>query len=665
MGFLAPLFLGLAALAGVPLAVHLLRRRIGRRVDFPAVRWLDRMEREHSRELRLRHRLLLLLRVAAVLLLALAAARPVARRAGLGHAPVAVAITLDNSLSTSAVVDGRTVFDRLRCEADALLAELDPADAAWVVTAGGRVLAGPVAAVREQVSALTPLAGRGDLPAALRRAGALARSGAPRAPVVALLTDGQPTALALPGDTAIPVPDVPVVALADVPAAVRNRAVVAAAAVPARWTPSGELQFAIAGAGAAGDTAAVGWRALLGERTVARGQAVPGTFTAPRRLAARASVPPSGWVPGRIELDPDDLRGDDVRHVVVRGAPPPAVAVLPEAGPFLQAAVGTLVEDGRLARAAAGDAVLVSGAEAAGVRRPALLVAPRDPVRVGEANRTLARLGIPWRFGPIAREAVTARAAAAPAARGAARPALEGVVVRLRYPLEASGAATDAEPADTLATAGGRPWVVAGDGYVLVGSPVDPEATSLPVAAGFVPWLLGLVAHRLADDGVVMEAAPGTRVGNPMRATALEAPGGGRRVVDGDAITVPEEAGVYLLRRREAVVGALVVNPEPEESDVGQGMGAVAGATAPRRREAVAARLRAQVAARTVAVAADGRAWRRAVLDQGAGRSLVPPLALLALLLLLAESWAGRAAARGGAPAGRPVASPAGAPARG
>jgi hypothetical protein len=78
----------LAALAAVPLLVHLLRRRIGRVVDFPAVRYLARMEQDHSRELKLRNRLLLFLRLLAVIAIALAAARPIARLFGVGHAPV-------------------------------------------------------------------------------------------------------------------------------------------------------------------------------------------------------------------------------------------------------------------------------------------------------------------------------------------------------------------------------------------------------------------------------------------------------------------------------------------------------------------------------------------------------------------------------------------------
>jgi hypothetical protein len=37
MGFLAPLWLFAAAAAAIPLLIHLLRRRIGTRIEFPAV----------------------------------------------------------------------------------------------------------------------------------------------------------------------------------------------------------------------------------------------------------------------------------------------------------------------------------------------------------------------------------------------------------------------------------------------------------------------------------------------------------------------------------------------------------------------------------------------------------------------------------------------------
>jgi hypothetical protein len=194
MAFLAPFMLAFAALAGVPLLVHLLRRRVGRTYDFPAVRYLARMEQEHSRERKLRHRLLLLLRILAVIALALAAARPIARLAGLGHAPVSIAVVIDNSMSSGAAPDGRVVLDDMRAAARALLDDLTPDDRAWLVTADGRVIGGSLAALNDALTALKPLGGRGDLLTATRRGITLSRSGAPRSPVVAVVSDGQAAA---------------------------------------------------------------------------------------------------------------------------------------------------------------------------------------------------------------------------------------------------------------------------------------------------------------------------------------------------------------------------------------------------------------------------------------------------------------------------------------
>src|SRR5439155_5142604 len=139
MSLLAPLYLFLGAAAIVPLLIHLLRRRIGTRVDFPAARYLARAEQEHSRSLRLRNILLMLLRVAIIVFVATAAARPVARWAGAGHGPTALAIVLDNSLSTSAVVDGRPLIEQFRSAARDVLGQATASDRLWLVTADGRL----------------------------------------------------------------------------------------------------------------------------------------------------------------------------------------------------------------------------------------------------------------------------------------------------------------------------------------------------------------------------------------------------------------------------------------------------------------------------------------------------------------------------------------------
>lgn len=626
MAFLAPFFLALAAFAGVPLLVHLLRRRVGRTVEFPAVRYLMRMEQEHSRERKLRNRMLLLLRMLAAIAIALAAARPIARLAGMGHAPAAVALVIDNSMSSAGVRDGHAVFDDIKADARAMMESLTPDDRAWIVTADGRVLGGSPMALAQSIDALEPLGGSGDLLTATRRATTLARSGAPRAPLVAIVSDGQASSWT-PGmaDTvtapATPVVNVPVRLLMRQSRDLHNAAVVSVSVNPSRWTPSGVVAFGIHA------TDSIPWRIALDGRTVARGTAPGGTFEAPAQLSQRLSSNASGWVRGSVELDADELRGDDARWFAIRVAPPPSVAVQTEAGPFLTAALATMVDDQRLARGAVGGrgVVAVAGADANVPAGPVLLTAPLDPVRIGDANRTLAKLGIPWRFGAIARDGVLARGV----------PALDGVQVRIRYPLQYSPGGVVSGTVDTMATAGGKPWAVAGDGYVVIASPVHPDATDLPLRATFVPWVLDVLSQRLGEDGRILDATPGEHLVDRtlIGVSALERPDGTLVPLSSDRLTVPNESGVYFLRRQNSRVGALVVNPEAAESDVRRATPA-----------AVSTTLLNRVAAQTVVIDTIAADWRNHALDQAAGRSLLTPLVIFALVALVLEAILARGA---------------------
>ena len=76
IGFLQPLaLLGLLA-ASIPPLLHLLNRRLPPVVPFPAVRYLTETDRKHSRHLKLRNLLLLILRHLLIVLPALSSSRP-------------------------------------------------------------------------------------------------------------------------------------------------------------------------------------------------------------------------------------------------------------------------------------------------------------------------------------------------------------------------------------------------------------------------------------------------------------------------------------------------------------------------------------------------------------------------------------------------------------
>jgi len=130
------LFAAGGALAAVPILIHLLSRRRVRHVRWAAMTWLLAAMKRHQRRMKLENWLILALRVAAILLLGLALARPVLTDSPL--APLlgnkrSVYLVLDNSYSTEAKLDARSVFDRVKLEADLVLKSIAPGDAAAVV----------------------------------------------------------------------------------------------------------------------------------------------------------------------------------------------------------------------------------------------------------------------------------------------------------------------------------------------------------------------------------------------------------------------------------------------------------------------------------------------------------------------------------------------------
>ena len=600
MNFLAPFALLLAAAAAVPLVLHLLRRRQGEKVDFPAVRYLLRAEKEHSQQLKIRNLLLMVLRVLAVLALAVAAARPIGRLVGTGHAPTAMAIVLDNSLSTSAVVSGTPVLARLKDAARAAVDRASGGDHVWLVTADAHVIGGSASAVRDAIARVEALAGAGDMHAAIARATQLVKGSGIPARQVAITTDAQATSwtgtFALDG----------VAATVFVPtlAAPRNRAVIRVAAEPPHWTPRGAVRAATTA------TDSVTYRVMLGGRAAARGTASPGND-----ILVRLEPAERGWIAGAVELEPDEMRGDDVRFFAVHVGPAPSVLADPSVGPFARTAIDALAHQGRVTN---GASIVLAGAEAA--RTPGVIFAPANPVQLAAANRMLERAGIPWRFGA---------ARTGPAlVRG---DGLANVTATKWYVLESRTAASlpEGSAIDTLARVGGDAWAVAGDGYILIASPLTADATDLPVRASWVPWLGGLIADRLSGEaGAVTEAGPGTMVARPSWARELEGPDGVRRPVTAPRLETPSRPGVYFWLRGASRAGALVINPEAAESDLAR---------------LTVAELRTRFAGAELSVTDTAARWTATAFDVSGRRTLDGFFLVLGVLLLIAEAVATRA----------------------
>lgn len=139
MTFLNSALLAALSLGLIPILIHLLNRQKFKQVDFPTLRFLQEMQRQKMRRVRVRQWLLLLLRTLAVLALVMAMARPVLRsEAGIlggGDARTSVVLVLDRTASMSAESPGGTRFRELQVRAQELIQSLGSNDEIQIVWA--------------------------------------------------------------------------------------------------------------------------------------------------------------------------------------------------------------------------------------------------------------------------------------------------------------------------------------------------------------------------------------------------------------------------------------------------------------------------------------------------------------------------------------------------
>ena len=157
--------------------------------------------------------------------------------------------------------------------------------------------------------------------------------------------------------------------------------------------------------------------------------------------------------------------------------------------------------------------------------------------------------------------------------------------------------------------------------YVLIGSPMTVDATALPVRAPFLPWLSNALAQRLTREGSGrIQAEPGAPVRLPPGVTGFERDS--QVLAIGASAAAPSRPGVFFLRRGDERVGALVVNPEREESRLDR--------LGPNE-------LKSRFRAREVVATSDPAELPRRAFDASTQRPLQAMLLLLALACLVGE----------------------------
>ncbi len=639
MGFLSPALLALGAAVAVPLILHLFQRHQGPRVIFPALRYLRRAETEHARRIRFRQLLLMLLRVAALLLLALAAARPFLRSAGARHQPSAVAIVLDNSMSTSAVTGDRRMLDVLKDVALETLDDGEPEDVFWLIRAGSPwepAWPGDAALTARRVRETRGSSAAGDMAAAIARAAAVLQAGAGgRAPEIEVLGDLQATGYPTAADASVGAgpPLIVWVPSADPPRNITVASVDIAGGLPPVAGQRSSVAVRVTG-DAPPDS--VNIRLLLDGRVI-------GAATAPLGSASILPFPArdAGWISGAVEKDPDALRPDDRRFFATRVAPPPAVAVSGGLG-LAGEALNVLEQAGRIRRTdlRSADVALLPagrGLESLPPAENVIIVAPDSLLELPAVNRRLAAAGLPWQLATP--EASGETRFALPAQVDPALRSLDDVRLRTAFRLVPQGASPDSV---LLRLSDGSAWAVRGERpgggrYIILASPLGESATTLVSSPALVPLLDRLLGPWVANRLAVADVAPGSAVSLPPGTTGIVTPGGTTEPASAD-YRVGIDAGVYRFVAGDSTLGMVAVNPPAAESDLTR---------------IDARRVRALFPANAIFTANNAQEWRTRIYRERVGRELWRTLALLALGLLVGEALVAASGAVGDRSGGR------------
>ncbi|MEX0856445.1 MAG: BatA domain-containing protein [Gemmatimonadota bacterium] len=630
MTVLSPLLLlGLAALA-IPILLHLLRRQETRSLDFPALRYLTRTTREQARVIRLRQLLLLALRMMALALLVLAAARLILPLGGRDHPPAGLAIVIDNGLTSGAVTGTTRVLDSLLVRASEALDQTGEQDRVWIVEAGepgnpSLPLTPSEARVRLAELSATDVAP--DLGAAVDRAEALLEAGAPEVREVVLVSDLRAAAFSdrSEGTEARAVP----VRIAPPPSwGGPNRGIdqlLVSGGLTPRAGDAGELQARVVGPGAEGALV----RAYLGDALVGTGRAGADGFV-------RLPLPTveAGWVIGRIEIEPDDLRGDDAAYFAFRAVPPPEVQVVGTIPTFLEDALAVLEDAGRIVREGTGAPqlrIFAAGAEAPEIDgTPLLLLPPDDAAQLPALNLVLGRAAPGWRL--------VAEGVGEDGEREIVGGSLSSLLpvlprVRLAHSIESGDGAVAGTALLTLSD--GRPWLLQLRGtsgpVFLLGSPLTLRASDLPGSAAMLPLMdaLTTIAAGTREPAGVLAGEP---LLAPEGARTVRLPSGTDRALGTrQLLSETGSAGIYeFLGDEGAGVGFVAVNASTPES---------LPALEPSE---VARRLGADPDALT-----GDRPWPEAVLADRRGREVWRPLVAVLFLVLLMEGWLASYGGRG------------------
>ena len=562
--------------------------------------------------------------------------------AGLGgvrdHEPTDVVLVVDNTASMGRVTNGRTLLD-LRIEAArATLANSGPVDRFWVAPVVGSIIATDATAAEavEALSSIVSTDAGGDIVARLRGLTAAVPVREDRVREAHVFTDVQASGLR---DQSVDLSAWGPVLIGSPPEAEETNGAVASL----RLEPDGPV--------VPGDPASVAARISGGQSpgdlpdTVDVRLIVDGSTAGISRTTwgSEAILPLPDLGPGlhtiRVEAPPSGLRSDDSRQLGLVAADRPVVRLTGEPGSFLSKAMETLWAEGRLEAEGPGRDVTVEIVEgpapSGGSARPTLvLVPPVDLAELPAFQQRLTALSVPWRLS------VREQAGSVGFEDGSAVEGLSGVSVSVAYSLERQPVPATAADSVLLRTSDGEPWLVRGSAgdrvFVLLASPMDPSATTLPASVSMIPFM-ETVLLRWARPGEepAWSIDAGAVFSLPSRAESVVSPTGDTIGVEGGAPWIPDRTGLWELRISEGGPVTVGVNVPAGESDVTRATEAEVGEAFPGTR---------------VEIVESDEDWPQAAFLARRGAEATPWLIGVVLTLVLAEIFLAAPERRRGEP---------------
>ena len=621
MGVLNPLFLLAGIAIAVPIFLHLFQRHVTQRFSFPALRYLERTERERAREIRIRQLLLLLTRIVVLLLLVGAGARLVFYGQSGSHPATAVVIVLDNSMSSGLIVGETRVLDELKVLAHQTLAEASDEDRFWVIRAGEPwlpAIPGSAADASLAIDNTETSAAASDLTATLTRAAELLRTSELSNREVHLLSDLQQSAFDLSaGD---PLGGLPVVTWTGIEETTANRGITGVLVGGGLPPLEGQrTELTVSALENPLDTARWPVRVVVDGRI--RGA---GTLSAGAETTVPLPLSSAAWVQGYADTDADALRADDRHYFAYKSRAAPRVAVGGAPGFFVMEAMAVLEGSGRLTPSPAGIAELLlahggSLLEERGPGTAAVVIPANDFTLLPALNLRLADAGIPWRYE------VREGSGEAELEGGIIPESLRGARASFWFRLTPSG--DSADESLEVASVGTSPWAIEGSDaegrrYLLVASPLVQTATTLPISTGMVRFIDWAASEWTGAENLNRYVA-GDHLPAPNGASSVRFPSGREVEIDGTrTIRSTGEAGFYTFVAADTTLSVIALNSSTQESllaaldednfdaAIGPNITAVSNATS----------------------------WDRTVFLERRGPELWWPFVLLAALLLWAES---------------------------